>query len=455
MKKHLGWVLFLPLVLWGAFFHISSSEFWPMSISKTWWTWSVFESSQLQKPLFTFFLSLFHLLPLSDLSHIYLVKLTFSLLGIISLYIFIKSAFEISQKRIALSQLILLALLFCICSPIFLKNFSRIRSDQIGFLFFILAVYFHAIKKTHLSFLFTLLLPISSIKSILFFIPLSFILLPQYLHNLKNLSFIKKLNLVLISLAALTWTIGYNLSALSYLIATYQEVTFPTLYLKDFIASELLFIVLSTLAAIFLILKRQFHLRSYALASLSSLALIIAMPQSYSYYIASLVPIVYLPLLILVIKYGPKYKAAVLSSVIIHLVYCNFVMWQRNLPHFISNRPQMIFLSKAATLTATHQFNYLDGMGMLPRQKMIPCFASPSDPLANNGCREHLKSQPDVVIITQRLLELGTEVFRATAENYFQVYPNYWVHKRHQNKIEIKKGDLDNLPVPLIIFMVD
>ncbi|WP_148284960.1 hypothetical protein [Pseudobdellovibrio exovorus] len=426
-----------------------------MTISKTWWNWSFFEPSQLQKPLFSFFLSFFHILPLSDLTHIYFVKFAFSLLGIVALYIFIKSAIEISQKQITHNKLILIALLFCLFSPIFLKNFSRIRSDQVGFLFFILSVYFYLIRRMRLSFLFAILLPISSIKSILFFIPLAFIILPQYLSYFKKLNFIKKLNLTLLTLAALVWAIGYNLSALSYLIATYQDASFPTVYLKNFVTVEMPFILLSILTSLWILLNKRLRLIPYALASLSSLALIVAIPQSYSYYIASFVPIVYLPLLTVLIQYGFQYKKVFVTTLSLCLLYSSIMMWKKNLPYFISSCPQILFISKASALTNLHGFNYLDGMGMLPRQNLIPCFASPSDPIANNGCREALENQPDVIIITQRLLELGNESFKVAAENYFQVYPNYWVHQKYKEEVEIKKGDLDNLPVPLIIFMVD
>lgn len=470
MNRHLTikqsfWPAFaiLILVIYGIAYHISSSEFWPITVSKTWWTPSAFELSQLQKPLFTLLLATLHLLPLGDVTHLYLAKILFSLLGALSLYYYVKNTSLIAKVDLSPRIEAILLVILVALSPVILHNFFRIRSDQLTFLFAMLAVH-SALKKRPLkSLLTTLLIPLISIKSILLLLPLSFILWPHFRKYFGNISKIWKLNVVLAMSAALAWIIGMNLSSLLYLLDSYNSA-YPSLYLQNYVHQEFSWILLSVIAIVFSFVKMHADLRPFSAAAIASVLLILIIPQSHPYYIATLAPFLYWPLIIFVSRqlYSERsahskrhYATALVMLSIFQFSVLAYSGQQNRLSWIHRNNEQFVYINKASALFEKHpDWNYLDGMGILPTRRFIRCFVSPYDDQSNNSCRQSLHSnpEPDVIIITQRLSSLGNDIFQQVESDYIQMIPNFWVHKRHQAEISDRDIELLNIPLPVLIF---
>lgn len=443
------------LLIYGFFYHISASEFWPITISRTWFDSAHFENSLLQKPLFTFFLSLFHLLPLSDIQHLYLVKLVFAVLGTLTLFFYVEvlqilAGISLSRYKKAFFTVFLLLL-----SPVLFQNFFRVRSDQATFLFFVFALYFNLRGYFIRSLVCLILIPIISIKGIIFLLPGGIVLLSPYLGYIKKLSRCWRLNLALIVLAALIWAIGLNLPALSYFIDTYASNSFPNPHLKEYLTGEAFFLLGSLGIALHTWYRRDTALGPYVGAALICLFYILSVPQSYPYFIGSLCALVYLPLGVYIMRSlnGPSpalYRYLLLCVLQLGTLTAQFF----STPHALyrSSTYQFNFIKKAGHFMDAHSLHYLDGMGVLPRQKLIPCFESPDDDLANNSCRAWIREEPDVLLITQRLSALGTETFRIAEKHYIQILPNFWVHQRHQALIKPEDVQLENTPPPMLIF---
>lgn len=466
IKRHLlPALVFLALVVYGTIYHISSSEFWPITISKTWWTPSAFELSQLQKPLFTLLLATLHLLPLGDVAHLYAAKILFSALGALSLYYYIKNVALVAKVSLTpYSEATLLCALLLL-SPVILHNFFRIRSDQLTFLLAMMAIHFTLKQRLLHSLLAALFIPLVSIKSTLLLLPLGFILWPQYTQYFRSLSLIWRLNLVLLASGAFIWIVGLNLGSFSYVLASY-EGSYPGVYLKSYLGQEYLTISLSLASAVFFLCRSSTDLRPFAFATFISILLILIVPQSLPYYIATQAPFVYLPLLIFLVRSAQKHPAgtafirryylAPLTLFVALQTGSLLYFYQRGEIRWIhKNTHQLAYLKKAAQIFKRHpEWKYLDGMGILPTLPFIRCFVSPFDDASNNSCRHALRSdpQPDVVIITHRLSYLGEEVFRLTEKNYTQLLPNFWVHNRHSAEIKNEDVILNNIPVPMLIF---
>lgn len=457
--------VFLALLIYGTIYHISSSEFWPITISKTWWTPSAFELSQLQKPLFTLLLATLHLLPLGDVAHLYAAKILFSALGALSLFYYIKNVGLVAKVSLTPYMEAILLCTLLLFSPVILHNFFRIRSDQLTFLLSMMAIYFTLKQRLLHSLLAALFIPLVSIKSTLLLLPLAFILWPHYIQYFRSLSHIWRFNLILLAGAAFIWIVGLNLGSFSYFLASY-EGSYPGVYLKSYLSQEFLNISLSLASAAFFLRRSSACLRPFAFATFISILLILIVPQSLPYYIATLAPFVYLPLLIFLVrtslKHTPqttlmrRYYLAPLTLFLTLQAGSLLYFYQRGEILWIhKNTDQLAYLKKATQIFKRHpEWKYLDGMGILPTLPFIRCFVSPFDDASNNACRHALLSdpQPDVVIITHRLSYLGEEVFRFTEKNYIQLLPNFWVHNRHS--ADIKKEDvmLNNVPVPMLIF---
>lgn len=453
--------VFLALLIYGTIYHISSSEFWPITISKTWWTPSAFELSQLQKPLFTLLLATLHLLPLGDVAHLYAAKILFSALGALSLFYYIKNVGLVAKVSLTPYMEAILLCTLLLFSPVILHNFFRIRSDQLTFLFAMLALYNNFKGRTLISLVFYLLIPLISIKGIIMLIPLFFIIVAPCFYRFRTLSTVRKIQLSLIIAACLIWPLAINLSSLTYLYDTYLTSDFPNMYLQEYLQQEFLLITFSFLTCISasLYLHTPFKPKAYTFICISSFLLILLIPQSYPYFIASLAPLVYLPafalLLSLIFKSNPRIRYTLLLLIALQFGTVLYTSLKHDSPFIRTNTDQIVFIKKASVLMSSYdKLNYIDGMGILPRQRFLNCFVSPDDDNANNSCRLKLESDPlpDVMIITTRFAYLGNEVFSIASKNYTQVLPNFWLHRKYQNVTTDTDLNSTNIPVPMLIF---
>lgn len=456
----MNYLIYLGLIIYGSFYHISSSEFWPVTISRTWLNLTNFENSLLQKPLFGLFLSLFHLIPLNDLWHIYLVKFVFSFIGLLGQIFFIRFLLEASETKIShrynnLFESLLLVLLLAF-SPVLLHNFFRIRADQVTFLFFSLALLFNHRKQFLKSILFLVLMSLVSIKSFIFLIPAFFLVLPNYRLYFSQLKSIHKYYLFFGFLGVLLWVIGLNVAALTYLSDTYTTMDFPNKYLKKYLFLESLPILASLFFSFYIFYKKDSTLKPYAIASSAAFILILLIPQSYPFYIASLTPVFYLPMFMLLLKTTKLSWLKKISLLSIQIIAVFFISLHFKYAFHNSLKAQLNYIKKIGRIVSKNNLSYLDGMGILPRQNFIPCFVSPDDDNSNNSCFDNIKkNSAEVIIVTQRLNFLGTDLFVELEKNYTQVFPSFWIKNTYKTPYLESKIDLLSMVPAFFIFGFD
>lgn len=465
LKKY---VLSIFLFFYGLFYYISSSEFWPISISKTWLNLESFEYSLLQKPLFGLFLSSLHWFPLSNINHIFLVKIVFTLTGAFALYIFAKLLHTIADpnnlKKLNLSVTVLALILV---SPVVLNNFFNIRTDQVAFLFFSLFLLQCEKKNIKLSLLLLSIIPLIGIKEIIFVIPG----VPIYCYVFRK-QFSKKVVFfsILTLSAVLVWAIGLNISSISYLIESYKNGAQNNVQISDYIKTEWP-ILFASVYIILLNLYKKINLL-YSWVSLYFISCLFLFPQSTSFFIASIVPFIYMPLFIFflntklhLIKFNIinnviklSVSGVLIAMQVFYILGLSYLYSKTIYPtiyplNYPSNITQLSYIKETSHLLDQHNFSYLDGMGIFPKNKFIPCFISPYDDLANSSCVEKITDAvPDIIIVTSRLMFLGTELFVAIEKKYIQIYPNLWIKKEKVIEYIFTPITLDRSLVPVLIF---
>lgn len=431
--------LLFALLLFGCFYRITASEFWPITVSKTWFTPQQFEFSMLQKPLLTVFLAFFHLLPLSDIAHLLVVKLVFSLLGVCGIWALINFLLEISEVPVPQKDKYLAfgILALTLLSPTILSHFFSVRSDQLATTFFSFFLLFSNRKKLVPSLIFLSLIPLAGIKEV-FFLPAG--LLVFYFH-FKHLLSRKFLFFSFFAMfAAFVWLIAYNIPALYYFVETYEQTDLSLARLSSYILKiESLSILLALLSGLYIFKKSLKPLYPYVLNSLYFILVILIIPQSYSFLIGSLLPFILVPLG-LVLFLNHERKILLLSSLAVMFFYTLTVRYNHNAFLYSSSFKQLEYINTVSEIIAKNNLHYLDGIGILPRQAHYPCFASPNDLVANASCLDRIERQPlDSIIITSRLMYVGEQVFKVVDTSYEQILPNFWV-----NKSKLSDGILKN-----------
>lgn len=448
------YLVFIFLILFGVFHRITSSEFWPITISRTWLHPDHFEMSMLQKPLLTFILAFFHIFSFSDVNHLVMVKIFFSTLAAIGVFAF---AYFVHQtdtpnKKIDLNTIALTGLSLFLISPVFQNSFTSVRSDQIACVFFSFFLIACGQKRLKLSLACLILIPFLGIKEILFLIPgsLYFAFTFKSRFNKRTLFFIG-----LTAFAALVWAIALNLDAFFYLQETFQNTDFLARYKTYIFQLEYPALVSSFFAAAYLLLRADKKQAPLGALSIVFLLILAALPQSFEFFVASIVPFIYLPLFLVSLSIWKKSKPIVLSALLAQLI---FVGWMKMTSgggiFYESNFTQLRYISKASSLLHTNKLTYLDGEGILPKQTYLPCFSSPLDSIANQGCIDMLKrNRPDVVIMTNRLMAIGEVIFTLVQNDYTQIYPNLYMLNEYVTEDVKRRINLNSdIGLPVIIF---
>lgn len=417
------------LVLFGCFYRITASEFWPITISKTWLTPQLFEFSMLQKPLLTAFLASFHLLPLTDISHLLAVKLVFSFFGACGIWALINFLLDISKVDSTQKDKYLGfgALALTLLSPTILSHFFSVRSDQLATTFFSFFLMFSYRKKLALSLICLGLIPLAGIKEV-FFLPAGLFI---FYFNFKHLLSRKFLFFSFYAMfTVFVWLVAYNIPALYYFIETYEQTNLSLTRLSSYILKiESLSILLTLLSGAYIFKKSLKHLYPYVFSSLYFILVIVVIPQSYSFLIGSLLPFILVPLALVLLQNRER-KILLFSPLSVIFVYTLVVRYNHNAFPYSSSFKQLDYISTVSEIISKNNLHYLDGVGILPRQGHYPCFASPNDQVANTSCLDRIERQAlDSIIITSRLMYVGEQVFKVSDKNYEQILPNFWVHK--------------------------
>lgn len=448
-------LVYAGLVCYGLFYHISSSEFWPVTISKTWFSPEAFEISLLQKPLFSLFLGLFHFLPLNDVLHLLAVKLAFAIIGLSGVFFFTKALLEMSGQKFNAGIEFALLILLLAMSPTLLNNFFRIRTDQVSFLFFSLALLFNGRKQYLKALLCWIMLPLIGIKGMVFFLPGLILFYPEIRIYVKQLPKKNRYLLNMGCIAVLVWVLGLNIPAISYLADTFKSMEFPNFHLRRFLSSEAILLAGALTVSALAVLRKERELQRTAVSSLACFSLILILPQSYPYFIASLAPIVYLPMFLKILnsKMAKKYKL-ILPAVQILTVLLMIGLDQRTYYH--SNSAELEYISRITQIIGKHDLTYIDGTGILPKQKLIPCFISPDDEAANSSCSGSLAAKtPDVVIATSRLNYLGVDLYKAVESEYTQIIPGFWLKNKYKSLVKANTADLSATLPAVFLFGFD
>lgn len=438
---------FLAMVLFGCFYRISTSEFWPITTSKTWFTPSQFEFSMLQKPLLTLLLACYHILPLSDISHLLLVKASFAFLGAFGIWALINFIFDINSTSEEFKDRYIGAgmLLFVTLSPTILSHYFSVRSDQLAACLFSFFLFF-SYKKLFLPSLFCLvLIPLAGVKEVLFLPAGLFIFYTQFKHLISK----RNLFFSLYGLfAILVWLAAYNVSAFNYFIETFNQTHFSLSRISVYtLQVESLSLGLTALSILYIFHKKSKKLFPYAISSIYFSLVVLVIPQPYSFLIASLLPFILLPLAILILHLQNKKIASLVVGAVI--IFTSIVRYNNNALNYNSSFQQLEYIKIASKIIEENNLHYLDGIGILPRQKHYPCFASPYDEIANTSCLNRILEQPlDSIIITSRLMYVGEQVFKVAETNYQQIIPNLWINKNKINEsiVNSNKRNADLTP---------
>lgn len=430
--------------------HITSSEFWPITISKTWLIPSHFETSMLQKPLLTLFLAFFHLIKMPDVLHLAIIKLIFSAFCTFGLFVFIKFILKKTghnpNDHLFMN---IIAGMFALSSPTFIAYFFSVRSDQVACALFSMFLLFCEDKKPRAAIAALALIPLFGIKEILFLIPGSiyYVLSFKFSFGRKSMMYLAGL-----ALTALVWIVALNIPKLFYVFEAYEGTNYFERFNTFYYKHEMFLVCTSVLAAGYIFWCRQKNYYKEAGLALMFLVLLLVFPQSYYFFMASLLPFIYLPLFLVVLK-ADLHQFAKLGLIGVQVLFVLYGKLTFESKFFDSVLDQYQNINRASKFITKHKFNYLDGMGILPQQKFYPCFVSPFDREAIANCLRPT-TYPDVVIITNRLATLGTPVFDLVQSKYTQVLPNIWVLNSSMNEDVKKDTDLSmhGIPLPILTF---
>ncbi|MFZ3229158.1 MAG: hypothetical protein WA160_03050 [Pseudobdellovibrio sp.] len=435
---------------------ISSSEYWSIYLSQHILTINSDWNAVYLKPLFHLLLSTIYIFDLNDFYHIYATKILFSINGVIQFFLIYKILSIFYKKS---NYLNLFLTVFIFSSPLFLANYDRIRSDQLALTFFLLFVFIkHSTFKGKNYFLGVLffLIPLVAFKHIYFAIlALFFMPIKVYAAQLRSQKLIRKVIVYLFLANLLLWFLYFAIPALNYLLNSYENFSASIVNLKTWLRTEWVYVYLSLFP--FLAKEFRLYLQQKKISHLLYIELIILLiflihPQKYNFFIASFLPVLYLPFIFFVhflkekkvISF--KYVIPVLCSVSVFSLY----LAKKNSHVFTLNNPQLITIERISNIITKNNLSYLDGVGILPRGKNVGCFASPDDDRSNQSCIQTIQAKiPDAIIVTNRLMSLPFDFNTLENFDYAAIGPNLFIKKTFAEKF---KNALTDWPPPSLLF---
>jgi hypothetical protein len=459
-KSTLKPIIFLAIIfalltlIWSTTFFIHSSEFWSIYVSKN-MTNTDLSQVVLMKPLFHFFLYLFHLLPLNDVQHLIFVKFFFAIFGTIQLFLIVAILKNLTPEKRLISTESLCLILMGFTSIYFLQNFFRVRTDQICATLFLLFIYLNSKTKFTLKqhALFLILYPLIGLKGILFSILHSVQLAVNYKKEIFKTKYF--LIIFLSFLSIIIWTIVLGWNSVTYLIYTTESFSTYFQSLLEWIQSDWILItfpLLSIFNSGYQIYTEKKLKINLSILSVASLILILLYPQKNNYFLASFIPILLLntvSFLFYLIQDSfkkSKFKYAVTSFFVIFI--CTKLVFYYQTTPYRSNFEQIKFISTISNLIKSNHYNYVDGFGAMPRQNNMNCFVSPDDTISNQHCKNLITGgRPDVVIVTQRLLSLLQD-YQSLNQQYTDHDFNVFINKNISDKVH----KLQDIGPALMIF---
>ena len=452
--RYLLTVWFVALFLFGQQAFITTSEFWPVTASRHLFDFSPNSLSLFFKPIFSTILFVFHLFPLTDTQHLQWVKSLFALNGalqIILLYL-IFSYLSAGKKWLS----IVLTVLFSI-SPYYLTNIYRIRSDQLALTAFFVFIW---INVRHFKFsspwniLFLVLFPLIGFKHVYFsLLALCLIDIKKaYAATLSGFRY-EKFYFWMLIMGLFVWTTNLGIKALPYLLNTFGTSGGDDFY--KILKLNFLIIIVGTVGFLSASFRRYLkgHQQFNSIYMIILLLVILSLhPQKFDFFIASLIPVFFITGgLLLIYLYERRRKLTTIILIFAFLFQlASLIEAQRYFPLYSTDRTQLKTIGRIGETIAKHRLSYLDGVGLLPRQKNLGCFISPDDFVSNSACLNQIaKGIPDAIIVNPRLLSEMKSSELIDKSGYEEIGPNFHVKK---NLIFDFKGENLTWDPPNLLF---
>lgn len=434
-----GFLLFLN----GINSFISSSEFWSIYLSQKIFSMEIGWQSVYLKPIFHGLLATVYLLNLNDFYHIVATKVLFALNGLLQFILIFRILSYFFKKPWTNLGLTI----FLFCSPLLLGNYDRVRSDQLAltiFLFFALMTLIPSKNKPFLLISLLIALPLVAFKHIYFSV-LGFLLLDKkpFVLYFNTLSIVRKFLLLLGFLAMVIWGTLIAIPAIIYFINSMNNYRsgLQNLYFWGRTEWFYLYIALLPLAfRDFRIYLKKLNFQKLLWIQYVVILILLIHPQRFNFFIASFIPVLYLPALFFV-HYLIEEKIAPahwIFSVLVCLGSFSLYLAHKESHVFTFNNPQLVAIDRISNIVTANHLSYLDGMGLLPKGNNVGCFVSPEDDFSNQSCINAIKDKKaDAIIVTNRLMSLNFDFNKLEEYDYISVGPNFYIRKDIQKKYDI------------------
>jgi hypothetical protein len=233
-------------------------------------------------------------------------------------------------------------------------------------------------------------------------------------------------------------------SALDYFIGSYRAKEFYSFnqidffFLLSFFKSNPLHILVLLFSWGYFFTKRRNLSRPerfILFTSLTFTVLILIHNQRYPFFIASLIPMIFLPTFMWLERTRFAIRAVLLTLCIAggYSEYRNYFLNS-------SNQDQLEFIGNMEPAVEKDNLVYAEGLGLLPRQpQQVFVFPSPYDDNREILMLALQERMPDLIFKTRRLDLLGDEFERFLSERYFNLQNGAYVLKLSPDAILFKK----------------
>lgn len=436
----IGALSFIVLIFVATCGYITDSEIWAITLSQKLGSHTE-NISLFYKYLFYALLKIPYFFSVSNWTHILISRLEFSLLGVGVLLVFWRI-----QKLCYERNFALLMVSFLASSYAFLTHFTRVRSDYLAtffYLFFVYSVIVHFKKKNliYLGFGWVSLLGafLSTPKAALLIISgiLGYVFSRGPLEARKSLRTVGLLFLTLVVAAhGVDFFLAENeffislKSAISYatesFVSSYRDYDFFVdfqhvgRFLKNNILQGLV-IMISMGALLTPQIRKRFDQTGKFLSIQFYILIVLALiyNQKYSFFLASLLPI----MLLVSGLYLQRWKSLKEARFRIFLLVV-FLLLQVNVFYknykYIRNKDQKSMISYLDDVVRNRSLKIYDVIGLLPRNNHYFAFLNEGDPANIYSLEKIIRDPPDLIVNVAKV-SLSPEIYEYMIRNYRDV----------------------------------
>lgn len=443
------------IVYLGSISFISDSEFWSITLAKEFLRSETIHISVYQRPLFFALLKIPHLFPLSNVSHILVVKILFAALGLLAFLQFSKLLRTLGGPR---SQWWILLLLGT--NTLIVSQFFRVRSDLLALLF--LGLQLNWVVKPpawvkspqhenllllSLSCLIFLCTPKAALLMIanslfIFFYSREKAFIKALLTSIIPISTLLVVShFIMIGIARAEWEITFKNAFYIFMLGFFRLKTealgvTDTGFVERAVSENVIHVIILLGCLIYFIRcwQRQ-GLSQIEKACITATTYVYALTLYYDqrlpYFLAICVP--YLALApLLALSRIPEAKKKLSGSIILGAIALNGIVSFNCASLWASNKLQLTKIEQLEKfLHEIGPARLFDGQGLLPRGPSTLHFFAPYDLATNKRSLRFLRyNQPEVVVPTPRSRMVFDEFHELVEKNYFHVGGGVWLLKR-------------------------